>query len=172
MRGVPVRRRVDGDRLDSELPQGADHADGDLAAVRDQNASEHSVPRPVTVTRHWRVTGAARQGRRERQYRNEILARLRTPVVPGAARGALTVAGWGTLKAGRAAVDRLELEQELAVLDRLGVLRDDPADDPLLLGLDLVHQLHRLQNAERLADRNGVTLLDERRRAGRRGPVE
>src|SRR6478735_3648801 len=92
--------------------------------------------------------------------------------IPGAARGALTVAGRGTLKAWRAAVDRLELEQELAVLDRLGVLRDDPADDPFLIGLDLVHQLHRLEDAERLADRDRIALLDERRRAGRGGAVE
>jgi hypothetical protein len=30
-----VRGRVDGDRLDPELMEGADHADRDLAAVRD-----------------------------------------------------------------------------------------------------------------------------------------
>ena len=69
-------------------------------------------------------------------------------------------------RAWRAAVDRLELEQQLPVLDRLGVLGVDPADDPLLLGLDLVHQLHRLEDAERLPDADRVALLDERRRPG------
>ena len=39
--GVGVGGRVDGDRLDPELVQRADHADGDLAAVRDQDAREH-----------------------------------------------------------------------------------------------------------------------------------
>ena len=36
--GVAVGRRVDGDRLDAELAAGADDADGDLAAVGDQDA--------------------------------------------------------------------------------------------------------------------------------------
>ena len=53
----------------------------------------------------------------------------------------------------------------LAVLDRLAVLDVDRADDALDLGLDLVHQLHRLEDAERLARRDRVALLDERRRA-------
>ena len=38
---VLVGGRVDGDGLDAELVQRADHADGDLAAVRDQDAVEH-----------------------------------------------------------------------------------------------------------------------------------
>ena len=75
MQRVGVGGRVDGDRLDPELVQRADDADGDLAAVRDQDAREH----------------------------------------------------WP--RARRAAVDRLELEQELAVLDRLPVLGVDPPDD-------------------------------------------
>jgi hypothetical protein len=37
----PVRRRVDRHRLDSQLVQRADHADGDLASVRDEDAREH-----------------------------------------------------------------------------------------------------------------------------------
>src|SRR5262249_11429286 len=43
-------RRVHGDRLDSELVQRTDHADGDLAAVRHQHALEHQSPggRPLT----------------------------------------------------------------------------------------------------------------------------
>src|SRR4051794_38025204 len=41
------------------------------------------MSRPVMVSRFWRVHGAGRQGRRERQY-VDILARLRTP--PGGSR--------------------------------------------------------------------------------------
>ena len=51
---VLVRRRVDGDGLDPELVQGADHAHGDLAAVRNQDAAEHqtaSSGRPVSGSR-------------------------------------------------------------------------------------------------------------------------
>ena len=38
---VAVGRRVDGDRLDPELVQRADHPHGDLASVRDEHAVEH-----------------------------------------------------------------------------------------------------------------------------------
>ena len=38
---VRVRGRVDGDCLDAELVQRADHAHGDLATVRDEHAREH-----------------------------------------------------------------------------------------------------------------------------------
>src|SRR4051794_2010644 len=72
----------------------------------------------------------------------------------------------------RAPVDRLELEEELAVLDRRAVLRVDAPHDRLDLRLHLVHQLHRLEDAERLTRRDGVTFLDERRRARLRRAVE
>ena len=41
---VAVGRRVDGDGLDAELVQRADHADGDLASIRNEHAFEHVVP--------------------------------------------------------------------------------------------------------------------------------
>ena len=41
MGGVGVRGRVDGDGLGAELVHGPDHADGDLAAVRHEDAREH-----------------------------------------------------------------------------------------------------------------------------------
>src|SRR2546421_12965817 len=66
----------------------------------------------------------------------------------------------------RPAVDRLELEQQLTVLDRLGVLDVDLANDRLQVRLHLVHQLHRLENAQRLPRGDGIALLDERIRAG------
>ena len=38
---VAVGGRVDGDGLDPELVQCADHAHGDLASIRDEHAVEH-----------------------------------------------------------------------------------------------------------------------------------
>ncbi len=38
---VAVGGRVHGHRLDPELAEGADHADGDLAPIRDEHAVEH-----------------------------------------------------------------------------------------------------------------------------------
>src|SRR5688500_4724254 len=72
----------------------------------------------------------------------------------------------------RPARERLELEQQLAELDGLAVLDVDRPDDPLGLRLDLVHQLHRLEDAERLPRRDRVALLDEHRCARLRRPVE
>src|SRR4029453_2776811 len=71
----------------------------------------------------------------------------------------------------RAAVQRLELEEELPVLDRLGVLDADLSPHRPDLRLDLVHELHRLEDAKRLARRHRIALHDERlgtwlRRAG------
>src|SRR5262249_53744132 len=72
----------------------------------------------------------------------------------------------------RSAHDRFELEEELAELDRLRVLDQDRADDAVDVGLHLVHQLHRLENAQRLAGADGLALLHERRRAGLGRAVE
>jgi len=41
MERVGVGGRVDGDRLDAQVVERADDADGDLAAVRDQDSGEH-----------------------------------------------------------------------------------------------------------------------------------
>src|SRR5712691_11056363 len=61
----------------------------------------------------------------------------------------------------RPAVDPFELEEKLAVLDGLGVPDVDRAHDPLDFGLHFVHQLHRLENAERLTRADRVAYLDE-----------
>ena len=60
----------------------------------------------------------------------------------------------------------LELEQELAVLDRLGVLGMDRADDAGGLGLELVEELHGLEDAEHLARDDRVADVHERGRPG------
>src|SRR5256885_16095538 len=66
----------------------------------------------------------------------------------------------------------LEAEERLAVLDRATVLgkRFDQAAGALRL--DLVHQLHRLDDAEDLALLHHRTDLDERRVVRRCGPGE
>src|SRR4029450_9879151 len=67
---------------------------------------------------------------------------------------------------------RLEVEERLAELDGLPILDVDRADNALDLGLDLVHQLPRLEDAERLAGCDYVADLDERRRTRLRRPVK
>src|SRR5262245_45314765 len=64
----------------------------------------------------------------------------------------------------RKRAEGLQLEEEIAVLDRLLVLHGDPPDAALVLGLDLVHQLHRLEDAQRLPRLDRIADLDERRR--------
>src|SRR5688572_12106392 len=66
----------------------------------------------------------------------------------------------------------LYLEQRLSVLHRCPVLRQDLPDRPADLGLELVHELHGLQNAKRLADADGVPHLDEGRRFRRWSAVK
>src|SRR3954470_3726561 len=67
---------------------------------------------------------------------------------------------------------RLETEERLAVLDRAAVLDERLDQAARALGLDLVHQLHRLDDAEHLALLHHCADLDERRVVGRSGPVE
>ena len=52
----------------------------------------------------------------------------------------------------RLGVGRLELEEQLAELDGLAALDVDRLHPALLLGLELVEELHRLEQAQRLAD--------------------
>src|SRR5687768_11171090 len=66
----------------------------------------------------------------------------------------------------------LYLEQRLSVLDGAPVFRQDLPHRPADLGLELVHQLHGLQNAKRLADADGVPDIDEGRRLGRGSAVK
>ena len=47
--GGAVRLGIDGDARDAHLPAGPDDADGDLAAVRDQDLAEHVIP-PISAS--------------------------------------------------------------------------------------------------------------------------
>src|SRR5437588_9580292 len=66
----------------------------------------------------------------------------------------------------------LELEEHLAEFHGLRVLDEDRTDDAVDVRLHLVHELHRLEDAERLPGSDGLSLLDERRRARLRRAVE
>src|SRR6266851_9670868 len=62
--------------------------------------------------------------------------------------------------------------QGFAVLDRLTVLDHDRLDYAILVGLDFVHQLHRLDDADGLSRLDRISYLDERLRAGGTRAVE
>src|SRR5688500_2953133 len=68
------------------------------------------------------------------------------------------VAGaWGAPGAGAVAVGlaiRIDPEQDLAVLDRMGVLGDHFPDHAREFGFDLIHDLHRFDDAQDLALRD------------------
>src|SRR3954470_19100726 len=70
------------------------------------------------------------------------------------------------MSAAPACASRGDLEQRLAVLDRRAVLDEDPDDRARDVGLDLVHQLHRLDDAQHLAL---VDLVVQRHVVGRVG---
>src|SRR3954463_8074858 len=63
-------------------------------------------------------------------------------------------------------------EQPLAVLHRLAVLHVGVYDLAVVLGRDLVHQFHRLDDAEHLVFLDALPDFDERRRARLRASVE
>ena len=61
---------------------------------------------------------------------------------------------------------RSDFEHRLAKLDGFGVLNQDLSDDPFDLGFDLVHDFHRLNDAD---DRVGIDLRADFDIAGRLG---
>src|ERR671916_1614497 len=82
--------------------------------------------------------------------------------------GAAAGAAWGAVVAGLAI--GVDPEEDLAVLHGLRVLNPDLPDDARELGLDLVHDLHRLDDAEHLPLRDARAHRNVRFRArlGRR----
>src|SRR5512139_351279 len=73
---------------------------------------------------------------------------------------------------GSAPSGRVDLEEGLPELDGLAVLGEDRPDRAALLGLDLVHQLHRLDDAEHLSLAHPVADLDVGAGIGRRRAIE
>src|SRR6476619_6603158 len=63
-------------------------------------------------------------------------------------------------------------EERLAELDRLGVLGKNLDDHPVDVGLDLVHQLHRLDDADDLPLLDARADVDERSGVGRGRAIE
>src|SRR5581483_1372723 len=63
-------------------------------------------------------------------------------------------------------------EERLAVLHRLTVFHEDRFHDAAGVGFDLIHELHRLDDADRLALLDRLANLDEGLGIGRGRPVE
>src|SRR5688572_25984915 len=66
----------------------------------------------------------------------------------------------------------VDAEKDLSILDRVRVLDEDVPHDARELGLDLVHDLHCLDDAEDLSFRDARPCRDVSRRPGLWGPVE
>src|SRR5207249_3186608 len=111
-------------------------ADGNLAAVGDQDAPEHRSA-PLTLRDTPLCFSEVRSKRREDR---------------GGPAGNPSL-GDTLDRVERAPIERFELEKQLPVLDRLRVLDADSAHGRLDVGLDFVHKLHRLEDAESLARR-------------------
>jgi hypothetical protein len=110
MHRIDIRLGIDGDGFHIELAAGADDAEGDFAAIGDQDALEHAEDRGLRIV----DCGSS-----------------------------------------------LDAEENVAVLHGVSVFGDDGADGAGFLRLDFVHDLHRLDDADGLADGNGGADLDE-----------
>src|SRR5258706_1390591 len=89
-----------------------------------------------------------------------------------AARRALAPSGGGERSSLRGRSSSGENDQRLAELDRLAVLRENGLDHARFVRLDLVHELHGLDDAERIAGLHGIADLDACLAPGRSGTVE
>src|SRR5262245_55316452 len=67
---------------------------------------------------------------------------------------------------------RRETQERLPVFDRLPAIDQEFRDRPGHFGGDLVHDLHRLDDADRLPDLDRVTNVDEGRLAGAGRAIE
>src|SRR6478609_573422 len=110
----------------------------------------------------WTTTVLMPSSRHARWMRSAISPRLAIRILSNSFSG--LTATWG------AALH--DHEQRLTEFDRLSVLGEDRLHRAGGVGLDLVHQLHRLDDAERVALRDRVADFDERLGARRRRPIE
>src|SRR5512144_659607 len=80
---------------------------------------------------------------------------MRSAISPRLAIRTLSKSGWAFF-AGTRAGRLFDHDERLAELDRLAVLDEDLLDRSRLVRFDLVHQLHRFDDAKRVASLNGV----------------
>src|SRR5262249_13068269 len=119
--------------------------------------------------------GATRRPRhpRRRRARNGGLRASRASAPPrraGARRGR---AGGGCGRAARpCSAGGIDQEEGLAELDGVRVLHEDLDDPAGHLGLNLVHELHRFDDAEDLSFLHEIAFADVRIRRRRGGPIE
>src|SRR5882672_12118782 len=105
----------------------------------------------------WAITVRIPISRHARMIRSAISPRLAMRILWNISRGS---------------AQRVHQEEWLAELDGLAVLDHDLGDAPRHLGLDLVHQLHRLDDADDLPLLDHVALGHERRGVALGGPIE
>src|SRR5262245_25115843 len=115
--------------------------------------------RPLASAVEWTATVRMPSSRQARMTRRAISPRLATRT-------------FLNMTALRRALGGLDAEKRLPELHRLAVLDQDLGHLPRLVRLDLVHQLHRLDDAEGLALPHHRAHLDERRLVRGGSPVE
>src|SRR5713101_8869212 len=108
----------------------------------------------------WTATVSMPSSRAARMIRSAISARFAMRIL------------WNISVPGAGPSDGLEPEKLLSVFDRASVLDQRLQQASRLLGLDLVHQLHRLHDAEHLPLLHHLAHLHERRVVRRGGAVE
>ena len=166
-----VGLRIDGDGFNAHFAAGAHDAQGDLAAVGDEDFVKHKgkgrdisgVAGVILTQRTRRNTETGGDGKRHEQ--NLFLSVLLRSLCPPCLRVKISPSTRG----GRAdhsqlAANLLEPEERLPELHRLAVFDEDFRDDAGLLGLDFVHDLHRLDDANDHVRRDALTDLYIRRR--------
>src|SRR5689334_23952957 len=118
-----------------------------------RSASECTTTVLMPSSRHARCT------------RNAISPRLAIRILSnGLSEGASAMRLVRPASGGRASTDH---EEGLAVLHRLAVFDEDRLDAAGRVGLDLVHELHGLDDAQRVAGIHRIADLDEGLGAGR-----
>ena len=140
---IDIRLGINRQRPDAEFLAGADDAQGDFAAVCDQDFLEHCLTR---IRPSCEIVCA--------KTNQDSLRRSFAPLRMTAKSG-LT-----------------NFEEGLAELDRLAVFRHHLGDHAPHLGLDFVHHFHRLDDANDGVLVDFLADLGERRRLRRRGAIE
>src|SRR5258707_9782242 len=121
------------------------------------DSSASRTGREAASAVEWAMTVRIPISRHARMIRSAISPRLAMRILWNISRGS---------------AQRVYQEEWLAELDGLAVLDHDLGDAPRHLGLDLVHQLHRLDDADDLPLLDHVALGHERRGIGLGGTIE